>query len=61
MKIDALARSLFLARQFLQKEKRRFSEEQEAELATYICEHFDSEGSEPGPVVIRRLADLIQR
>jgi len=61
--VDRLAHSLHLTRQFLHQERRRFSfsELQEAELASYIYEHIESDAADPKETTIARLAELIKR
>jgi transcriptional regulator with XRE-family HTH domain len=61
LNVEALARAIHLARQFLKKQRRQFSDLQKADLISYIYEHLDSEHADPGEVVIRRLADLIKK
>jgi transcriptional regulator with XRE-family HTH domain len=59
--VEALARAIFLARQFIKKERQRLSDAGVAQLTAYLYEYIDSEKEDPGEVVIRRLADLIYK
>lgn len=61
LKVDFLVRAIFLALSFIETKQLTFDNHQKAELIAYIYEYLDSEQADPGEVVIRRLADLIQR
>jgi transcriptional regulator with XRE-family HTH domain len=61
LNIDYLVQANFLTRQFLKSRRLAFSDHQEAQLSAYIYEYLIEFHADPGEVVIRRLADLIQR
>lgn len=61
LNIDYLVRANFLTRRFLKIERLIFTDRQEAQLSAYIFEYLNEFHADPGEVVIRRLADLIQR
>lgn len=61
LKVDNLVRSILLARKFQKSQRHKLSESGEAQLISYIYEYIETEYADPGEVVIRRLADLIQR
>jgi hypothetical protein len=61
LNIVYLARSIILARDYLEKEGRRFSDSQEAQLISYIYEYLTETHEAPGRFLIGRLADLIPK
>jgi transcriptional regulator with XRE-family HTH domain len=58
---ETLSQAIFLARQFIKRERQRLSDIGEAQLAAYLYEYLDSEKKDPAEVVIQRLADLIRK
>lgn len=61
LNVDYLVQANFLTRKFLKSKRLAFTDHQEAQLSAYIYEYLIEFHADPGEVVIRRLADLIQR
>jgi transcriptional regulator with XRE-family HTH domain len=61
LNVNYLVQANFLTRKFLKSKRLAFSDHQEAQLSAYIYEYLIEFHADPGEVVIRRLADLIQR